>query len=162
MAQRPDIERGRAIVERWCALAERRLDYLIELQDSGRWRRFHSEPDFQDNLKEARAAVESWRTLASREASLDNQPVDFGWLGRDAVPLARREIVTRADCLTHDIREAMTATAAATIVAVAVAAPPVAPDAPDVADAPGRSDDMAPVLDLTAMQQRYPLLRNAL
>ncbi len=156
MAQRSDVERGRAIVERWCALAERRLDYLIELQDSGRWRRFHSEPDFQDNLREARAAVESWRTLASREASLNNQPIDFGWLGRDAVPLKQREIVARADCLTQDVREA-----AATTV-VAVAAPPVVPDAPDLADAPATSDSIAPVLDLVAMQERYPLLRNAL
>lgn len=162
MAQRPDVERGRAIVERWCALAERRLDYLVELQDSGRWRRFHSEPDFQDNLREARAAVESWRTLASREASLNNQPIDFGWLGRAAVPLAQREIVTRADCLTQDVREVATA-AAATIVAVPVAAPPVVPDAPDVADAPpASSDGMVPLLDLVAIQERYPLLRNAL
>lgn len=156
MAQRSDIERGRAIVERWCALAERRLDYLIELQDSGRWRRFHSEPDFQDNLREARAAVESWRMLASREASLDNQPIDFGWLGRDAVPLKQREIVTRADCLTPVVYEA----AATTI--VAVAAPPVVPDAPEAAQAPVSSDGMVPVLDLAAIEARYPLLRNAL
>lgn len=158
MAQRSDVERGRAIVERWCALAERRLDYLVELQESGRWRRFHSEPDFQDNLNEARAAVETWRTLASREASLNNQPIDFGWLGRDAVSLARREIVTRADCLTQDVREAA---AGATVVAVAVAAPPVVPDVPGT-DAPASCESIAPVLDLMAMQERYPLLRNAL
>ncbi|MBN9011613.1 MAG: TIGR03809 family protein, partial [Rhizobiales bacterium] len=74
MAQRTDVERGRAIVERWRALAEQRLDYLIALQESGRWRRFHSEPDFLDNVRDAKAAVENWRLLASREASLNNQP----------------------------------------------------------------------------------------
>ncbi|MBN8963239.1 MAG: TIGR03809 family protein [Rhizobiales bacterium] len=148
MAQRTDVERGRAIIERWCALAEQRLDYLVALQESGRWQRFHSEPDFLDNLREAQAAVETWRLLASREASLDNRPIDFAWLGQGTVPLAQRDIVKRADC----------ATAAAPI-----ASPPVAPaiDVPSVAVAlplPGQ----AASLDLATMQNRYPLLRNAL
>ncbi|MGN6309071.1 MAG: TIGR03809 family protein [Xanthobacteraceae bacterium] len=148
MAQRTDLERGRAIVERWRALAEQRLDYLIALQESGRWQRFHSEPDFLDNLREARDAVETWRLLASREASLDNRPIDFAWLGQGAVPLAQRDIVKRDDC-------AMTV--------APIASPPVAPviDLPSVADAlplPGQ----AASLDLATMQSRYPLLRNGL
>lgn len=138
MAQRSDLELGRAIVERWRALAEQRLDYLLSLQESGRWRRFHSEPDFLDNLREAQTCVETWRLLASREASLDNRRADFGWLGRGAVPLAQRDIVTRGDG-----------------VAVAIASPPVVPD---VIDPPPAKAE----LDLATMQQRYPLLRNAL
>jgi hypothetical protein len=148
MAQRTDVDRGRAIIERWCALAEQRLDYLIDLQDSGRWRRFHTEPDFLDNIREARAAVDTWRLLTSREASLDNQPIDFGWLGQGAVPLAQRDIVKRGD---------------RAIAAVPIASPPVAPaiDGPNAADALPLSGH-APSLDVTTMQERYPLLRNAL
>lgn len=148
MTQRADIERGRAIVERWRALAEQRLDYLIALQESGRWQRYHSEPDFLDNLRDAHAAVETWRVLASREASLDNQPIEFGWLGQGAVPLAQREIAGRDD-------HAMAARP--------VVSPPVAPtiDAPRVADAMPVAA-LAASLDLATMQDRYPLLRNAL
>jgi len=39
---------GRPLAQRWCALAESRLDYLTELFESGRWRRFHSEAEFLD------------------------------------------------------------------------------------------------------------------
>lgn len=148
MAQRTDLERGRAIVERWRALAEQRLDYLIALQESGRWQRFHSEPDFLDNLREARDAVETWRLLASREASLDNRPIDFAWLGQGAVPLAQRDIVKRDDCA---------------IAVAPIASPPVAPaiDAPSAGDALPLPSPAAS-LDLATMQNRYPLLRNAL
>ncbi|MCO5129895.1 MAG: TIGR03809 family protein [Xanthobacteraceae bacterium] len=143
MAQRPELgselERGRAIVERWRALAEQRLDYLTSLWESGRWRRFHGEADFLDNLREAQACVETWRLLASREALPDNRPADLGWLGQRAVPLARRDIVTRGDG-----------------VAVAIPSPPVAPDVTETPP-PARAD-----LDLATMQERYPLLRNAL
>lgn len=147
MAQRTDVERGRAIVERWRALAEQRLDYLITLQESGRWRRFHSEPDFLDNVRDARAAVENWRLLASREASLNNQPIDFSWLGQGAVPLARRDIVKCDD---------------GAIAAQPIVSPPVVP----VVDVPGATN-ASPLpgqagLDLVTMQDRYPLLRNAL
>lgn len=146
MAQRTDVERGRAIIERWCALAEQRLDYLIALQESGRWQRFHSEPDFLDNLRDAHAAVETWRLLASREASLNNQPIEFAWLGQGAVPLAQRDAVKRDDCA---------------MAAAPIASPPVAPaiDTPRVA---ASLSGQAAGLDLATMQNRYPLLRNAL
>jgi uncharacterized repeat protein (TIGR03809 family) len=148
MAQRTDLERGRAIVERWRALAEQRLDYLIALQESGRWQRFHSEPDFLDNLREAKDAVETWRLLASREASLDNRPIEFAWLGQGAVPLAQRNIVKGDD---------------RAIAAVPIASPPVAPaiDVPSVVEALPLPSPAAS-LDLATMQNRYPLLRNAL
>jgi uncharacterized repeat protein (TIGR03809 family) len=78
MTQRHAPVRGREIIERWCALAERRLDYLTDLFESGRWRRFHTEADFLDNIREAKAAVETWRGLASAEATR-NGP---SWLDR--------------------------------------------------------------------------------
>lgn len=81
MTQR-DVERGREIVERWCGLAEQRLAHLAELFETGRWRRYHTEAAFLENIREAKAAVETWRMLASREATPDNRPLDLSWLGR--------------------------------------------------------------------------------
>ena len=69
MAQRTDLARGRDLVARWCVLAEQRLDYLTELFETGRWRRYHSEIAFLENIQEAKAAVETWRELLTREAS---------------------------------------------------------------------------------------------
>ena len=87
-----DVALGREIVARWCALAERRLDYLTELFETGRWRRFHSEVQFLQNIQEAKAAVETWRALLRREASLDNSTIDMSWIGcRHTTPLPRDE-----------------------------------------------------------------------
>src|SRR5829696_9040734 len=82
MAQPADVARGRNIVARWCNLAEQRLEYLTELFETGRWRRYHRELAFLENIQEAKAAVETWRNLSTREASLDNSAVDMSWLGR--------------------------------------------------------------------------------
>ena len=76
MTHRVDVARGRDIVARWCNLAERRLEYLTELFESGRWRRFHSERALLENIREAKAAVETWRDLLRREAALDNSAID--------------------------------------------------------------------------------------
>jgi uncharacterized repeat protein (TIGR03809 family) len=74
------MARGQEILDRWCALAEQRLEHLTELFETGRWRRYHSEVSFLENIQEAKTAVETWRRLATREASLDNKPVDISWL----------------------------------------------------------------------------------
>src|SRR5258708_11820729 len=80
MTQRVDAARGQEILDRWCALAEQRLEHLTELFETGRWRRYHSELSFLENIQEAKTAVETWRSLATREASLDNSAVDISWL----------------------------------------------------------------------------------
>ena len=82
MANPADVARGRNIVARWCNLAERRLEYLTELFETGRWRRFHTELEFLENIQEAKTAVATWRDLLSREAALDNTAIDMTWLGR--------------------------------------------------------------------------------
>jgi uncharacterized repeat protein (TIGR03809 family) len=51
MTHRADVARGRDIVARWCVLAEQRLEYLTELFETGRWRRFHSEVVFLENIQ---------------------------------------------------------------------------------------------------------------
>jgi uncharacterized repeat protein (TIGR03809 family) len=98
MTYRQDVARGRHIVARWCDLAERRLEYLTELSETGRWRRFHSEPDFLENIREARTAVATWRDLLTREASRDNSAVDMSWLDR------ARPTLTPADQLRDQLR----------------------------------------------------------
>src|ERR1035438_6564580 len=82
MTHQLDVARGRDIIARWCALAEQRLEYLTELFETGRWRRYHSELAFLENIQEAKSAVEIWRGLSMREASRDNSALDMSWLGR--------------------------------------------------------------------------------
>jgi uncharacterized repeat protein (TIGR03809 family) len=97
MAQRYDAEHisehAQDILNRWCIIAEQRLDHLTELYESGRWRRYHSENAFMENLREAKGAVETWRVLAHREATPDNRVVDWSWLDQpaEAPPEAQEE-----------------------------------------------------------------------
>lgn len=90
MTERTDVARGRDIVVRWSALAEQRLDYLTELYETGRWRRYYSEDDFLDNIREAKGAVETWHGMLTAEATPDNRPIDFSWIGRSSVDLLPR------------------------------------------------------------------------
>jgi len=167
MTHRADVGRGRDIVARWCNLAEQRLEHLTELFETGRWRRYHSEHAFLENIQEARAAVEIWRSLEMREASLDNTAVDLAWLGRPRSTLPRGDSLpapvqrlqpppaqTPAEPLPRDVPGDVLA-APEGVLGGSVEAPSV-PDAP-------RLDDLPPArLDIEVMQERYPLLRNAL
>ena len=120
MAHPADVARGRNIVARWCNLAERRLEHLTELFESGRWRRYHTELEFLENIQEAKAAVETWRDLLSREASLENTAIDMSWLGRRRTtplprdtgyrqPVVQPEAAAGADCgRAADCRRAVT------------------------------------------------------
>jgi uncharacterized repeat protein (TIGR03809 family) len=167
MTQHADVGRGRDIVARWCNLAEQRLDYLTELFETGRWRRYHGEREFLENIQEARAAVEIWRDLEVREATLDNTVLDLSWLGRPRWNLPRSDIlpapVQRLQPMAASIpAEPLPREVPADIlnalesVLTASAEAPSVPDAPDLDDLPSASRD------LDVMQQRYPLLRNAL
>ena len=204
MAHPADVARGRNIVARWCNLAERRLEHLTELFESGRWRRYHSEREFLENIQEAKVAVETWRDLLSREAARDNTAIDLTWLGRrrttplPLTPLPRDQGL-RQPVVQLKPKPAPAVVAAAVVAAPVVAAPVVAAPvvaapvvaAPVIAATPFREvpadvlvalesqlvaaeearsepdglglDDMQfPALDLDAMKDRYPLLRNAL
>lgn len=63
MAQDSGLARQLVLVNRWRILAEQRLEYLNELYVSGRWRRYHTEQAFVDNIRDAKRAVEAWRAL---------------------------------------------------------------------------------------------------
>lgn len=73
---------GRDVAARWCALAEQRLVHLSEMFETGRWRRYHSEIAFLENIQEAKRAVQTWRALATgadvATAAASVSPA-FGW-----------------------------------------------------------------------------------
>ncbi len=64
MANSGSAEQGRSVVVRWRLLAERRLNYLINLYETGRWRVYYAEPEFLKVIQEARAALKTWEQLA--------------------------------------------------------------------------------------------------
>jgi uncharacterized repeat protein (TIGR03809 family) len=163
MTHQIDVARGRDTVARWCALAEQRLEYLTELFETGRWRRFHSERAFLENIQEAKTAVGIWRDLSLREASRDNPAAILASLGCTGARLPRgetlydqarglrplpamaapppREVLTAAETDRVGSREA--------------------PSAPAM-QAPMLDKAPKPTLDAAAIEQRYPLLRNAM
>jgi hypothetical protein len=156
MTERTDAVRGREIIERWCVLAEQRLEYLTELFETDRWRRYFSEVALLENIREAKTAVATWQTLRTQEATSDNQPIDLSWLGRSSTLQPRRLSRPLPDApprrLSFDIRKPET--------------PPLAPLLREVAPQPERPPlvEAAPwtSVDLVSMQQRYPHLHNAL
>ena len=168
-----DVARGRDIVARWCRLAERRLEYLTELFETGRWRRFHTEREFLENIQEAKAAVATWRDLLRREASLENTAIDLAWLGRRrTTPMPRdtgyRQPVVHLKPQPAPIVAAPPITVAprreipAAVLVALESQLAVADETPSVPDAPALDDMPLPALDLNVMKERYPLLRNVL
>lgn len=162
MTHRLDVAGGRDIVARWCNLAEQRLEYLTELFETGRWRRYHSEVAFLENIQEAKAAVETWRSLSTREASFDNSAIDMSWLGRTQTALPRverlRDQPDRRPPPVEIPAEVSPPDVSMSAEPAHVAADE-APSAPAM-DAPALNDGPEPTLD--TIEQRYPLLRNAL
>lgn len=157
MASQLDVAKGREIVARWCNLAEKRLEYLTELFDSGRWRRFHSEQAFLENIREAKNAVETWRALMSREATRDNMPIDLSWLGRARTAIPRNEL-RRGPVALPRIADVPIAPQQQT---------PVLPEEDVIvseerfAESPAE-DTFSAVLDVATVAARYPILRNTL
>jgi len=163
MTHQIDVARGRDTVARWCALAEQRLEYLTELFETGRWRRFHSELAFLENIQEAKTAVGIWRDLSLREASRDNSEAAFAWLGCTGATLRRSEIL-------HDQARGLQPQPAMADpppreVSIAAETDRVcSEEAPSAPAMDARALDKPPklTLDAAAIEQRYPLLRNAL
>jgi len=198
MTYRLDVARGRDIVGRWCALAERRLDHLTELFETGRWRRYHSERAFLENIQEAKAAVELWRDLLTREASRSHSILDISWLGRArATPLRDEMFPKQADRfrpqrtpipvepppseVSIGLKTVLVSSEQALSARVSTAlssevdtgsrqnASSTEPQPSFRSHRNGKGSsavapDIAPALtpDITAMHERYPLLRNAL
>ena len=168
MTHQMDVARGRDTVARWCALAEQRLQYLTELFETGRWRRFHSELAFLENIQEAQTAVRIWRDLSLREASGDHSPVDIAWPGRNGAILPRNE--TWRDPGHRMQPRAAVADEPPTSIASIVPETDShcsnqvlsAPAINETASDPAMDNVSSLTVDIAAMQERYPLLRNAL
>lgn len=66
---------GRDLVARWRVLAQQRLNHLIELYESGRWKLYYTQQDFLARVQEARAALKVWEQLAPADPVRD-KPVE--------------------------------------------------------------------------------------
>jgi len=138
------------VLDRWRLLAEQRLEHLTELFESGRWRRYHSELTFLENIREAKEAVETWRNLASPKPVAPRAAPRA--TSRPAAPLQLRKIGQAAIMAPIELPAATEA-----------AAVPMQASGASVIDLAEFERALeAPVLDLGEIEQRYPLLRNAL
>jgi uncharacterized repeat protein (TIGR03809 family) len=167
MTDRTDVARGRDIVARWCGLAEQRLGHLTELFESGRWRRYHSELDFLENIREAKIAVEAWRGILTAEATSDNRPVDLSWIGRrTSVPPVKLEVPARPiPAIARQLAELPVAPPVSVVPAMAEPEPESEPvlalDPVETSEQSALDRTLALTRDIVAMADRYPLLRNA-
>jgi uncharacterized repeat protein (TIGR03809 family) len=162
MTPRIDVARSRDIAARWCALAEQRLEHLTELFETGRWRRYHSERAFLENIQEAKTAVETWRGLATREASPDYPAAAVSWLeGARPRGDALRDRVYRPPPQPADIPVHSPPFDVSMSTETGHVYSDEAPSAP-TSDEPALNDISELVLNLDAIEDRYPLLRNAL
>jgi len=147
MTHRQDAAVSRDLVARWCALAEQRLEYLTAMFESGRWRRYYGELAFLENIQEAKTAVEKWRRLSAPGAARECHAIDIAWQLVQPAPVAPRPA--------FDVPAAATMT---DFVAADQAS------SASVVDLGALEQALNEVLvpALSAIEQRYPLLRNAL
>jgi hypothetical protein len=104
-----DPKLGRSIVVRWRMLAEQRLNHLIELHQTGRWRRYHTEAAFREMVREARAALKVWEELAPPDP-LHDKPVEVSLeqvrMGLQHIPSTSFDDLADRIRADHDLREA--------------------------------------------------------
>lgn len=92
MTHRPEAVLGRHLVTRWRLLAERRLQHLTELRDSGRWRRYYREAGrLAADLGEAERAVAAWRLLAPPEPKAGVEVAASDATAAEALPMVGNE-----------------------------------------------------------------------
>ncbi len=56
----------KAIVQRWHALAQRRLDDYTELYRSGRWRHYYTQDQFAMRMLDVISTAKKWSDLAEQ------------------------------------------------------------------------------------------------
>ena len=205
MTHRLDLVCSRALSARWCALAERRLEHLTELFESGRWRRYYSEHSLLENIREAKIAVKNWRALslgetisqraeiaqstdithraqishhaetslvaaprvASPEASLQPAPVEPE---ADLIETIEQSIDLVPSIEPVSMESVMAESESDIVLPEDIVLYQLVPQAPRVdmaaleqALSVGTAEDYSePLLDIDAIERRYPALRNAL
>jgi uncharacterized repeat protein (TIGR03809 family) len=158
MTHHEDAAYGRDIMLRWRALAEKRLRYLAELYESGRWRRLYSEREFLENVREAKRAVEVWRDLSTVEGARS-----AAWMER---PVAAAAPLSNSVPPQQTVQPKSVQIAASVPVTIAdkLSKPPQAelgPQAELVPQDEKHPKATPPVGDVTldSIKERYPLLR---
>src|SRR5579871_6101675 len=157
MTLRTDEARSRDLLSRWCALAESRLEYLTEMFESGRWRRYYSEVAFLEDIREAKVAVETWRGLSTPGAAsmMGPSPIEISWsVPARAARMRKVEPFAAAVVIEPQARPSSRDDAESSL-------PDDVPSAPaaELAALEQALDNPA-ALDLSGIEQRYPLLRN--
>jgi uncharacterized repeat protein (TIGR03809 family) len=158
MTLRSDVARSRDLLACWRELAEERLEYLTEMFESGRWRRYYSEYAFLENIREAKRAVEVWRVLSA--SSLGSSAIGVSWLAperpaqfrktpprhrpRIVEPALEKPVIAKIDAAAREVLQAQAAAPFIDMIALEQAME-------GVADA-----------DREMMEEHYPLLRHSL
>ncbi len=150
MTHRKDAARDADVIGRWRTLAEQRLDYLTQLFESGRWRRFYGEVAFLENIREAKVAVETWRGLSSGRAAAE-PVIRVTW------PVPERDLGSRAVELPAIMPEPEPVALNPEFLAMEEEPAEPVVDLIALEQALGTVDE---VLDQGSIERRYPLLRN--
>ena len=103
MTNPSDADRGRSLIARWRILASRRLDHLVDLYQSGRWKLYHEEAEFLQMVQEARAALKTWETLAPPDPVQDKTAEIAIAQIADDEPAA--SVLTDGVAAEHDLRK---------------------------------------------------------
>jgi hypothetical protein len=148
MTHRNGAARTADVLGRWRQLAEQRLEHLTELFESGRWRRYYGELAFLENIREAKVAVETWRGLSTPRVMAE-PTIRVTWPSTGTPQ--RPRLAGPAPMIAPEPIEPSAAAEASVEPAIDFLALERALDVPE-----------EQVLDLAAIQQRYPLLRNTL
>ena len=148
MTHRNDAARGADVLGRWRLLAEQRLEHLTELFESGRWRRYHSEKAFLENIREAKNAVDIWRGLTTAKA-VPLKPV-----------AAAQSILIRALAPVPVTAPEPIKIRPSEEIALAAQDEMPVPPVIDMLALEQALDVPELTIDLAAVEQRYPLLRN--
>jgi len=153
MTHRNGAARSADVLGRWRQLAEQRLEHLTELFESGRWRRYYGEGAFLENIREAKVAVETWRGLSAPRvmAEVMAEPVIRVTWPSAVAPQRSRAVEPAPVIAPWPIEVPMAAEEASAEPVIDFQALERALDVPD-----------EQLLDLAAIEKRYPLLRNML
>jgi uncharacterized repeat protein (TIGR03809 family) len=161
MTLRSDVVRSRDLLACWRELAEERLEYLTEMFESGRWRRYYSEYAFLENIGEAKRAVETWRVL-SMPGPTGNPAIGISWLAPER-PARFSKTPPRLRPRIVEPEPEMPAVVKIDVAALEAPSPQTQAAAPFV-DMLALEQALDGVADADAymLEERYPLLRHSL
>ncbi len=57
------------LAQKWCDLANRRRDHIVELYESGRWKHYYTEQELVAALRDATQALQTWAALADTQTN---------------------------------------------------------------------------------------------